>query len=106
MAKQELKQSTKPRLASDENNHKHIFFRNNKMVLSNQYQKHTTQRIKLQAECETVRQLRRQAFEFFVTGVQPAPVRDRLRLSRLGGGLKFRAAPGQPAIRRIPSPSW
>jgi hypothetical protein len=35
MAKQELKQSTKPRLASDENNHKHIFFRNNKIVLSN-----------------------------------------------------------------------
>jgi hypothetical protein len=25
MAKQELEQSTKPRLASDENNHKHIF---------------------------------------------------------------------------------
>ena len=36
MAKQELKQSTKPRLAFDENNHKHIFFRNNKIVLSNQ----------------------------------------------------------------------
>ena len=35
MAKQELKQSTKPQLASDENNHKHIFLRNNSINVKN-----------------------------------------------------------------------